>query len=386
MELFIVIISLIIISSLIFCIILYKNYKKKLKNYQINLLLETEEVEHEAKIQLARKEHELRLKELHQEFERKCDELKKEEQQLGIRAAEIILASQRLDEQLREKQVYYNSSITMLEEQQERLQTSLNQTAQQIENRQKELRESSEKEIVMQQEQIKLRVRAFEETELLKTKNELTEKSRQFQEEENKKKEQFLQQITIERERIEKELKLIKDELTEYQKKQQAINEAILRQRELEENLSFFSVDLDDKAIDDIKILLSVRDNLKFRENLDKLIYEAYVSKPVGEMIKRVLKGQSPSGIYKITRVKTGEIYIGKSTDIKKRWQEHCKTAFGVGTIAHSVLHTTIKKDGIENFTFELLEEVPKDRLTEREKYWISFYNSKDYGLNERLG
>jgi hypothetical protein len=33
MELFIVIISLIIISSLIFYIILYKNYKKKLKNY-----------------------------------------------------------------------------------------------------------------------------------------------------------------------------------------------------------------------------------------------------------------------------------------------------------------------------------------------------------------
>ena len=385
MEIFIII-SLIIISSLIFYIILYKNYKKKLKNYQINLLLETEEVEHEAKIQLVRKEHELRLKELQQEFERKYDELRKEEQRLEIRAAEITLESQRLDEQFGEKQVYYNSNIAMLEEQKERLQTSLNQTVQQIESRQKELRESSEKEIAMQQEQVKLRVRAFEETELLKTKNELTEKSRQFQEEENKKKEQFLQQIIVEKKQIEEELKLIKNELTEYQKKQQAINEAILRQRELEENLSFFSVNLDEKAIEDIKILLSIRDNLRFRENLDKLIYETYISKPVNEMIKRVLKGQSPSGIYKITRIKTGEIYIGKSTDIKKRWQEHCKTAFGVGTIAHSVLHTTIKKDGIENFTFELLEEVPKDRLTEREKYWISFYNSKDYGLNERLG
>jgi group I intron endonuclease len=125
---------------------------------------------------------------------------------------------------------------------------------------------------------------------------------------------------------------------------------------------------------------------LIYRENLDKLIYDVYISKQVTEMVKRVLKGAAPSGIYKITRLKTGEIYIGKSTDVKKRWTEHCKTAYGVGTIAHSVLHTTIKKDGIENFTFELLEEVPKDKLTEREKYWITFYDSKSYGLNERNG
>jgi hypothetical protein len=135
-----------------------------------------------------------------------------------------------------------------------------------------------------------------------------------------------------------------------------------------------------------MQVLLNIRQNLTLQENLDKLIYEVYVSKPAAEMIKRVLNGRAPSGIYKITRLKTGEIYIGKSTDVKKRWSEHTKTAYGVGSIAHSTLHTTIKKDGIENFTFELLEEVPKDKLTEREKYWIAFFDSKNYGLNERNG
>ena len=159
-----------------------------------------------------------------------------------------------------------------------------------------------------------------------------------------------------------------------------------MRRRELEEKQDFFRILIGQQEIDDIQCLLSIREKLIYRENLDKLIYDVYVSKPVQEMIKRVLKGEAPSGIYKITRLKTGEIYIGKSTDIKKRWTEHCKTAYGVGTIAHSVLHTTIKKDGIENFTFELLEEVPKDKLTEREKYWITFYDSKNYGLNERNG
>ena len=103
-------------------------------------------------------------------------------------------------------------------------------------------------------------------------------------------------------------------------------------------------------------------------------------------MVKRVLKGENPSGIYKITRLKTGEIYIGKSVGVKDRWVQHAKSAFHCGTISHSILHTTIEKDGIENFTWELLEEVPKDKLGEREKYWIEFYDSKNYGLNEKAG
>ena len=182
------------------------------------------------------------------------------------------------------------------------------------------------------------------------------------------------------------ELNLIKQQIEDFKKKQQVINEEIMRRRQVEEQTDFYRIVLDDSSIDDIQILLSIRPNLKNRENLDKLIYDTYISKPVVEMTKRVLKGGAPSGIYKITRLKTGEIYVGKSTDIKKRWTEHAKTAYGVGTIAHSILHTTIKKDGIENFTFELLEEVPKDKLTEREKYWITFYGSKEYGMNMREG
>ena len=33
-----------------------------------------------------------------------------------------------------------------------------------------------------------------------------------------------------------------------------------------------------------------------------------------------------------------------------------------------------------------LIEEVPKDQLAEREKFWIDFYQSKQYGLNEKRG
>ena len=177
-----------------------------------------------------------------------------------------------------------------------------------------------------------------------------------------------------------------KAELDDYKKKQEAINEAILRQRELEEKQDFYRVCLSDFTIEDISLLQEIRQKLHTSESLNKLIYDVYVSKAVQEMVKRVLQGSTPSGIYKITRLKTGEIYIGKSTNVKDRWQQHCKTVFGAGTIAHSILHTTMQKDGLQNFTFELVEEVPKDKLTEREKYWINFYGSRDYGLNERCG
>lgn len=198
--------------------------------------------------------------------------------------------------------------------------------------------------------------------------------------------EEFVTSLDEQKRQREAELFAITEELNDHKKKQAAYNAEILRRRELEEKQDFYRVLIGQQEIDDIQCLLSIREKLIYRENLDKLIYDVYISKQVAEMVKRVLKGAAPSGIYKITRLKTGEIYIGKSTDVKKRWTEHCKTAYGVGTIAHSALHTTIKKDGIENFTFELLEEVPKDKLTEREKYWITFYQSKEYGMNERNG
>ena len=45
-----------------------------------------------------------------------------------------------------------------------------------------------------------------------------------------------------------------------------------------------------------------------------------------------------------------------------------------------------MNKYGIENFTFELLERVQKNDLSTREKYWIDFYGSNSYGLNEKAG
>lgn len=184
----------------------------------------------------------------------------------------------------------------------------------------------------------------------------------------------------------EKELNELCATIEDYKARRDVINQEILRARAMEEQQDFYRIQLDESSRRDVQLINSIRKDFSKIDILDKLIYDGYIKKPVDEMIKRVLKGRAPSGVYKITRLKTGEVYIGQSTDVKARWQQHAKSAFHCGTISHSILHTTMERDSIENFTWELLEEVPKDELKNREKYWIEFYNSKNFGLNERQG
>ena len=39
---------------------------------------------------------------------------------------------------------------------------------------------------------------------------------------------------------------------------------------------------------------------------------------------------------------------------------------------------------GIENFTFELLTECPREELNEKEKYFISLYEADTFGYNSK--
>ena len=188
------------------------------------------------------------------------------------------------------------------------------------------------------------------------------------------------------RSQMECELEEIKKDLEVERCKRAAINEEIRRQREVEEQTDFYRIQLDSDDANDIEILRSITSRLRHPEAINKVIWTGYYQKPLAELRKRLLPNGDISGIYKITRLKTNEIYIGQTTSIDKRWQDHVKSALGVGTLASSQLHRVMAADGAENFTFEIIEEVPKDKLRERESYYIDFYDSKTYGLNSVTG
>lgn len=192
--------------------------------------------------------------------------------------------------------------------------------------------------------------------------------------------------FTVKRDELAKELYDVASELEEYQQKREAINQEILRNRALKEKTDFYRIILTPESLEDIKIIKGIREKLHKQEFLDKMLYDNYISKSVKEMCKRVLEGEDPSGIYKITNISTQEIYIGKSTSVATRWTNHIKSACGLAGVADSQFQRALKQYGIENWTFELLEKCPKDKLTEREKYYITFYDTINYGYNQRIG
>ena len=201
----------------------------------------------------------------------------------------------------------------------------------------------------------------------------------------NKEAEQFLTEQILMKAKYKAQVDEVKRELDEFSEKRAAINEAIRRERELEEAEDFYRIVVPPDDQEDIEVLNTIAPRLRNKEALNKLIYSVFIQRPMDEMIKRVTGGRDVSGIYKITYLKTGEAYIGKTTNIKKRWGEHCKSALDIGTIAHSSFHNRLKKDGLWNYTFEILEEVPKEQLTEREKFYIQLYGT-DTQLNMKVG
>lgn len=327
-------------------------------------------------------------KKLKKEFIENCQvlfeqELEKNKQSIEEQVEEYKRNALKRCEEWRDAQIAERQLVDKSLEERKR---AVEEIIEQLESRRREAEKNYNEIIANEKERINTELEFYRKNKLDGIEHTILFEASEKTAAANKAYEETMATLTEQQKQKEAELALLLSEIDDFKKKQSVINEEILRRRELEEKQDFYRVLIGRQEIDDIQCLLSIREKLIYRENLDKLIYDVYISKQVAEMVRRVLKGAAPSGIYKITRLKTGEIYIGKSTDVKKRWTEHCKTAYGVGTIAHSVLHTTIKKDGIENFTFELLEEVPKDKLTEREKYWITFYDSKNYGLNERNG
>jgi len=93
------------------------------------------------------------------------------------------------------------------------------------------------------------------------------------------------------------------------------------------------------------------------------------------------------SGIYYIKNIITNKYYIGQAVCIGNRWKEHLKTISKKSSHSYNYpLYKAIRKYGIENFEFKVLENCSIELLNIREAYWISYYNSYIDGYNQTLG
>lgn len=86
--------------------------------------------------------------------------------------------------------------------------------------------------------------------------------------------------------------------------------------------------------------------------------------------------------IYKITNLINNKIYIGKTVrSLHERWLEHCRC-----TDTSRPLYRAFHKYGLDNFKFEPIEECSLEQINERERYWISYYDTYHNGYNATIG
>lgn len=183
-----------------------------------------------------------------------------------------------------------------------------------------------------------------------------------------------------------KKISIEAGKLADLQAKQLSYIQAKQRQEEIDSNQDYYRLALDEIDINDITLLRELQPRFVKKESIDKLIWEVYY-KPAYDILMAHLfpKTAKYCGIYRITDLTTGKSYIGQSVDIKERFRQHIKSALTYGKVTNK-LYSAMQKSGVHNFVFEVLEEVTRDKLNERETYWIEFYKTKELGLNGTKG
>ena len=101
-------------------------------------------------------------------------------------------------------------------------------------------------------------------------------------------------------------------------------------------------LELSGRAIDELRELYDACRKLRLSNPvpLYKAIYELYLRGPVKELgIK--LDVVEKCGIYKLTNVMSGKVYVGQSVDVAERWKQHIKrgTKCDLGTMAGAGLY-----------------------------------------------
>ena len=185
---------------------------------------------------------------------------------------------------------------------------------------------------------------------------------------------------------LEEQIKQEQESLNTLKEKQLAYLREQQRKEELATKKDFYRVVLNSAEIDDIKYLREMQNHISRKEVIDKIIWSGYYKPAYDILISHLLgKRDKVSGIYKITCLENEKAYIGQSSDIKTRFSDHLKSALSSSATTNK-LYQEMRKYQPYNFTFEILEEVPRNKLDERERYWIDFYSTKEFGLNITKG
>lgn len=186
--------------------------------------------------------------------------------------------------------------------------------------------------------------------------------------------------------KFEDEEKSLNGQIEQKRKEINSLIEQFKKDEEARKEADFYRIPISSAAKNDIDKLKGVAAQLNNPATLYKLIWKEYYENGFNAMIGRVLGDDKDSiGIYKITNIKNQMCYIGQTkAGFKNRWRTHAKRAVKAEDGTSNRLYQDMWENGLENYTFQIVEKCTTDKLTEREKFYIDFFNSKEWGFNSK--
>lgn len=170
--------------------------------------------------------------------------------------------------------------------------------------------------------------------------------------------------------------------IKEQSEKVNASVEASKRAEEIRSQSDFYKLIIPEEDLDEIKELREVEKHLRNPEPLNKVIWKCYYEKPTTDLIGRVIGSGTHTGIYKITNLTNQMCYVGQAANLAERWKQHIKRGLGADPVTKNKLYPAMKAIGVENFSFEVIEECERSKLDEREDYWQDFFKAKEFGYS----
>lgn len=93
-------------------------------------------------------------------------------------------------------------------------------------------------------------------------------------------------------------------------------------------------------------------------------------------------------GIYKVIYLPESKVvYVSQSINIEGRFKQHKKYYNNPKELGYSShFYRTLRKYGIDNFQFELIEECSVEELNDKEIYWIAYFDTFNNRCNSTIG
>lgn len=189
-------------------------------------------------------------------------------------------------------------------------------------------------------------------------------------------------QLAMQEAEIQKSLNALND----IQKRVNCATEVLKKAEAERTQKDFYRIHLTQQDIEEIAKIRSIEPYLRDKVVLNKVIWKSYYEKPTNDMIGRVIGSETRTGIYKITNIEDGRCYIGQASDVSARWKQHIKKGLGADNPGQIKLYAAMLASGPENFTFEIIEDCPKEELDEKEKFYMDFFHAKDFGYSIKAG